>query len=105
MRDDDRLEARLETWLRPFVEDSLLWPVLAVAVGMLATNAAALLVLAARDRSPAALVAVALLAALGVRGAVSVARRRRLGRVGGVAVAIALLAAAEAALYMALAEH
>jgi len=105
MRDDDRLEARLETWLRPFVEDSLLWPVLAVAVGMLATNAAALLVLAARDRSPAALVAVALLAALGVRGAVSVARRGRLGRVGGVAVAIALLAAAEATLYMALAEH
>ena len=105
MRDDEHLGARLEDRLRPFVQDPLLWPVLAVAVGMLATDAAALLVLACRDRSPAALAAVALLAALGARGTVTAARRRRLGAAGGVAVAIALLAAAEAALYMALAEH
>ncbi|MCC6640361.1 MAG: hypothetical protein IT386_04245, partial [Deltaproteobacteria bacterium] len=45
MRDDDPREPRLEAWLRPFVDDSSLWPVLAVAVGMIATNAAALLVL------------------------------------------------------------
>ena len=105
MRDDDPREPRLEAWLRPFVDDSSLWPVLAVAVGMIATNAAALLVLAFHDRSVVALGAVALLAAFAGFGGVRVVRRRRLGPIGGIVVAICSLAALEAALYVRLIEN
>jgi len=98
-------EESLEAWLRPFLEDSLLWPVLAVAIGMLATNVAPLLVLAIQDRSLLAIAAIVLLIALGARGGVAVLRRRRLGPVGGVVVAITVLAALEAAAYLALVER
>jgi hypothetical protein len=98
-------EERLEAWLRPFLDDSLLWPVLAVAIGMVATNLAPLFVLAFRDRHLAAIAALGLLAALGARGAVVVLRRRRLGPVGGAVVAIAAIAALEAAAYLTLIER
>jgi hypothetical protein len=98
-------EESLEAWLRPFLEDSMLWPVLAVAVGVIATNVAPLLVLAFEDRNFIAITAVVLLAALGARGVVAVMRRRRLGPVGGVVAAIAALAALEAAAYLALVER
>jgi len=97
-------EESLEAWLRPFLEDSMLWPVLAVAVGVIATNVAPLLVLAFEDRNFFAITAVVLLAALGARGGVAVLRRRRLGPVGGLVAAIAALAALEAAAYLALVE-
>jgi hypothetical protein len=83
----------------------MLWPVLAVAVGMVATNLAPLLVLAVQDRSLLAIAALVLLAALGARGGVAVLRRRRLGPVAGVTVAITVLAALEAALYLTLIER
>lgn len=102
MRDDDRLEARLESLLRPFLDDLLLWPVLAVVVGVLATNVAALLVLAFGDRRPLPLVAVFALAVLAARGGVAALRRRRLGPAGGIAVAISALAVIEAILYQVL---
>ena len=81
----------VERWARVFVEDSALWPVLAVAVGIFSAFGAALLVLAFEDRNLAALAALALLGALGAHGLAAALRRRRLGALGGIALAFAVL--------------
>jgi hypothetical protein len=81
----------VERWLRVFVEDSALWPILVAAVGIFACFGAALLVLAFEDRNLGALVGVALLAALALHGLAGALRRRRLGALGGIALAVALL--------------
>lgn len=78
----------MERWVRVFVEDSALWPVLAVAVGIFASFGAALLVLAFEDRNPAALAGVALLVVLALHGLGGAVRRRRLGTLGGIALAV-----------------
>ncbi len=94
------IEERLEAWLRPFLDEPILWPVLAVAVGVVATNLTPLLVLSLRDRRLSAISTVVILFAFGVRGALAAFRRRRLGPVGGVAVAVAAVCAAETAVYL-----
>lgn len=81
----------VERWARVFVEDSMLWPALACVVGTFAAFGAALLVLALEDRSLAALAALALLGALGVQGGFRALRRRRLGLLGRIALAVAAL--------------
>lgn len=94
------IEGRLEGWLRPFLGDPILWPVLAVVVGVISTNLVPVLVLSIRDRWPPALAALALLAVAGVRGAIAAFRRRRLGPLGGVALAVAAVCVAETAVYL-----
>jgi len=81
----------VERWARVFVEDSMLWPALACVVGTFAAFGAALLVLAFEDRNLAALAALALLLAIGAQAGVRALRRRRLGVLGRIALAVAAL--------------
>lgn len=89
--------APLDRFLRTYVEDSTLWPVLAVAALILASCGAALLLLALVDRNPfagAALLVLVWMSGDVLRGDL---RRRRLGATGGVVLGLWALAAAVAA--------
>ncbi len=52
----------VERWLLPFVYEPTLWPILLVLIGHAAAFGTALILLAVRDRNPAALLALALCA-------------------------------------------
>jgi hypothetical protein len=86
--------------LRTFLEDSALWPVLAVVVLVAATLGATLLVLAIQDRSLPASGALALLGGAGLKGLVDAFRRRSFGAIGAVFLCIAALGAGLAAAYL-----
>lgn len=78
-----------DRWIEPYFRDASLWPVLAVAIAILVTLVAALLLLALVDRSLSAL--AALLALAWMSGDATVRRlraRRRLGLAGGTLLAI-----------------
>jgi uncharacterized membrane protein YhaH (DUF805 family) len=92
--------ALLETWLRPFVDEPTLWPVLAVVLLTLATFGAALVILALHDRSRAAMAALALLLVLSGRGLVPAVRRRRLGALEALLVALWALVVLGALAYL-----
>ncbi len=87
MSDPDR-------WIEPYFRDSSLWPVLAVALAILVTLVAAVLLLALVDRN---LPALAALLALGWMSGDATLRqlraRRRLGLVGGSILAVWALGA------------
>ena len=86
-----------ERWIEPYFRDSALWPVLAVAVAILITLLATVLVLAVADRN---LAAMAALLALGWMSADATLRelrsRRRLGLVGAAVLVVWALGAAAA---------
>jgi hypothetical protein len=87
MSDPDR-------WIEPYFRDASLWPVLAVAVAILVTLVAAVLLLAVADRN---LWAMAALAGIGWISADATLRqlrsRRRLGLLGGIVLTIWALGA------------
>ena len=86
-----------ERWIEPYFRDSALWPVLAVAVAILITLLATVLVLAVADRN---LAAMAALLALGWMSADATLRelrsRRRLGLVGAAVLVVWAIGAAAA---------
>jgi hypothetical protein len=87
----------LDRWIEPYFRDSALWPVLLVAAAILVTLAAGLILLAAVDRAPAAM--LALLALAWMSGDVTLRQiraRRRLGLAGRFLLALWALAAAAA---------
>ncbi len=95
----ERDRSRLDTWLGPFLTDSLLWPVGIVMGASLALFGSAILLLAMERNAFAWVTLLALLAATadGLRGDL---RRRRLGPGGIVIVAVwalSILAAVAAA--------
>ena len=77
-----------ERWLRPFFEESLLWPVLLVAAGIFVTLGAALLLLALRERNPFALLALLLLARMSAEAVLREHRRRGWGLLAGALAAL-----------------
>jgi len=83
---------RGDRWIRPYFEDSALWPLLIVAFVIAVTIASAVLLLAFGDRNPFALAA---LLGLGWMSADTVwgdLRHRRLGLVSGLILSIWLFA-------------
>jgi hypothetical protein len=87
MSDPDR-------WIAPYFRDASLWPVLAVAVAILVTLVAAVLLLAVVEGNLPAIAALAALAWMSVDATLRQLRaRRRLGLLGGSILAIWLLGA------------
>ena len=85
-----------DRWIRPFFEDSTLWPVLLVALGILVTFFTGVLLLAVRDRNYftiAALVVVAWASADVARHDVTA---RRLGLASGSLLVLWVLSLAAA---------
>ncbi|UCE87586.1 MAG: hypothetical protein JSU66_07690 [Deltaproteobacteria bacterium] len=79
---------RLEDWIRPLFTDSTLWPLLIVAILSLVTFGSAILLLAIRTRNHFALAALVILAWLSADASRSDLRRRRLGPVSGLILAV-----------------
>jgi len=67
----------VDRFVRPFVQESTLWPVLVVVIGHAAVGIALLLLQGVRDGSLAAWAALALLAWLSLHAPVYEARRQR----------------------------
>ncbi len=88
----------VERWIRPFFEDSTLWPVLIVAVLIFATCGAALLALAVRERSLPAFGALAILAWMSADALRLCRRSGRLGLAGWAIAGLWALSAGIAAL-------
>lgn len=84
-----------ERWVLPYLTDSSLWPVLAVAAAIAATIGAAVLLLALR-RQPAALAALVLLAGVTAHALYEDVRAHRTPWAGGAALALWALSAAAA---------
>lgn len=83
--------ARLDAWILPFFQDSALWPVLIVALLSLATFGAAILLVALDTRNQFAIAALALLAWMSGDVAWRDLRRRRLGPICALILALWLL--------------
>jgi hypothetical protein len=92
---------RLEDWIRPFFSDSTLWPVLAVAILSLSSFGAALLLLALGARNYFAIAALVVLAGISVDAIWVDLRRRRLGPVAGIILALWSVSALAAAVAVA----
>jgi len=84
--------SRLESFLRPFVSDSTLWPVLAVVLAVFATFFAGALLAALRTRSLFAAAALLALAWLTAAPLARDLRARRLSAAGGLLLALWLMA-------------
>jgi hypothetical protein len=78
-RRDDQPRS-FEDWLRTFLTDSTLWPVLVVAVGCFTALGAGIVAWAVRGRSPAAIAALVVLAGMSTDALLR--DRRRHGRLG-----------------------
>ncbi len=90
----DRASARtVDHWIRPFLEESTLWPVLIVAVLSFSTLGAAILVVAVDTRSRFAIAGLLILGWLSTVAIWGDLRQRRLGPTGGVVVVLWLLSA------------
>ena len=84
----------VERWLLPYFTDSTLWPVTIVLLAALSMFGAVALLLALGDRNLFAMAALAILAVGSVEGLVrDVRRRRRLGAVSILILAVWLLSA------------
>jgi hypothetical protein len=81
----------LDRWIRPFFSDLALRPVLIVLVIVVTTLGAAVILLAVRGRSYAALAALLLVAWASADAVWSDLRRRRLGPASGLIAALWLL--------------
>jgi len=92
-------EARpADRWLRTFLEDSLLWPVLLAGAGIVVTSGAGVLLLALRGRNPFVWVALLGLVVLSCDVVYRDLRRRRFGLVSRAVVGVWIGSAAAAAL-------
>ncbi len=85
--------SRSEQMLRPFFEDSALWPVLVVIALSLASFGAAILVAAIADRNYAAIAALLVLALISGDLLRVDLRRRRFGVVSGLMLSLWVLSA------------
>ena len=88
---------RLEDWIRPFFTDSMLWPVLAVAILSLSTFGSAILLLAIGARNYFAIAALVAIAGMSADAIWADLRRRRLGPVSGLILALWSISALAAA--------
>lgn len=84
----------VDRFLRPYVEDPALWPILVILVVTLVMFLAVALLLAVRGRNAFAIAALLILAWMSVD---PVVRARRLGTTGRLALVVWALAAAAAA--------
>ena len=83
-----------DRWIEPYFRDPSLWPVLAVAIAILITLVAAVLLLAVVDRNPPAMGALLLLAWMSGDATLRQLRaRRRLGLLGGLVLSVWALGA------------
>ena len=101
---DDREDepAGLEHWLRPFVEESTLWPVTLVAGLVLATFGAGLVLMALLERNPFAVVGLLVAVWASAEPLFADWRRRRFGLVAGLVLTLWLAVAGIAATVVAL---
>ncbi|MCP5056741.1 MAG: hypothetical protein GY937_08470 [bacterium] len=92
----------LDEWLRNWVTDPALRPILIVVVAIVATNGAAVLMLALANRNPFALAALAILIVASVREGVRFWRTGRRGFVAGLALmwGLSVLGAGAAAVWL-----
>lgn len=99
---DEREPASLDEWLRSWVTDPSLRPILFVVVAIAATNGAALLVLSFANRNPFALAAVAILIVGSLREGVRLWREGSRGYVAAIALlwGLSALGAGAAALWL-----
>jgi hypothetical protein len=81
-----------DRWIRPYLEDSTLWPVLIVLVAVAVTLASAVLLLAIGDRNPFAMAALVGLAWMSGDAVWGDLRHRRLGPTTGLILSIWVLA-------------
>jgi hypothetical protein len=84
-------EGLFDEWLRSVYTDSLLWPVLVVSVLTVATFGAAMVTSAVWDRNVFSMAAMALLAGLTLFSLDPDIRRRRIGPVSGLLLALWLI--------------
>ncbi len=80
--EDEREPASLDAWLRSWVSDPTLRPVLIVAVGIVSTLGAALLVLVFGDRNPFAMAALAIVIVVSAQGGFRLWKSGRRGLLG-----------------------
>ncbi|MBW2245294.1 MAG: hypothetical protein JRH01_25265 [Deltaproteobacteria bacterium] len=99
---EEREPASLDEWLRSWVTDPALRPILIVVVAIMATNGAAVLVLSLGDRNPFALAALAILIVASLREGFRFWREGRRGIVAGIALmwGLSALGAGAAALWL-----
>ncbi len=83
----------VDHWIRPFLEDSALWPVLIVAILSFSTFGAAILVVAVDTRSRFAIAGLLILGWMSTVAIWGDLRVRRLGPTGGIVVVLWLLSA------------
>jgi hypothetical protein len=102
---DPEAPKRLEGWLRPLLEDSLLWPVLATFLLCAASVGAAAIIAALQQRNVFAMAALAIAATATVFGLEEGLRRRRLDTLRVLVLAIWLLSALGALALHALAAY
>ena len=75
--------AGIDRWLRPYFEDSTLWPILLVAIAIFVSFGAALILLGVFERRLSALAALALLLVISGDLTLRELRGGRFGLVGG----------------------
>jgi hypothetical protein len=84
-------EGLFDEWLRSVYADSLLWPVLVVSVLTVSTFGAAMVTSAVWDRNVFSMAAMALLAGLTLFALDPDVRKRRIGPVSGLLIALWLI--------------
>jgi hypothetical protein len=87
-----------DRWLRIYLEDSLLWPVLIAGAGILVTSGAGVLLMALRGRNPFVWVALLLLAGLSCDAVYRDLRQRRFGLASRAVVGVWVASAGAAVL-------
>jgi hypothetical protein len=92
---DTKLSA-FDRYLLPCLKESTLWPVVIVLIAHAAAFLLPAILFSFRDRSPPAMLAIAVLFGLSLRACGSDWRRRKFGPLSGLLLAIWLLAAAAA---------
>ena len=80
--------SRLDSWIRPYIEDSTLWPVTLVFVVVVVVFVAAVALLAWRERNPLAAAALLGLVWMSVDAVSADVRRRRMGLAAGIVVGL-----------------